>query len=135
MGIPHKIENFSPTLESQKDAQKFLERIISGKTKVPDSVKDMIIEALYRYSEGEAVIISSIDENFTTQEAADFLQISRKHLIKILDEGKIPYFKVGTHRRIKRIGVLSYKKSLNARRLKYLEKMTAISEKAEHENE
>lgn len=131
MGLPKNIENFIPTPESQEEARKFLEFILSGKTSVPAELKTMIIEVLRRFSDGESVVIGSTEDNYTTQEAADFLQVSRKHLIKMLDEGKIPFFHVGAHRRIKKIDVLTYKNRLDAHRLKCLEKMTVIAEEAE----
>jgi len=40
------------------------------------------------------------DETFTTQAAANFLGMSRQHLVDLLEEGHIPYHKVGSHRRI-----------------------------------
>jgi excisionase family DNA binding protein len=40
------------------------------------------------------------DEAFTTQAAANFLGVSRQHFVNLIEEGKIPYHKVGTHRRV-----------------------------------
>jgi excisionase family DNA binding protein len=135
MGLPNKIENFVPTPEGQKEARRFLNLILSGKTPISKELKTMIVDALQRYSDGQAVIIGSSEDNYTTQEAADYLQVSRKHLIKMLDEEKIPFFRVGSHRRIKKVDVLAYKKRIDEHRLKCLEKMTAIAEEAENETD
>jgi excisionase family DNA binding protein len=49
-------------------------------------------------------------EYITTQQAANILQVSRPFIVKLLETGKIPFTKVGTHRRIKKHDVLKYKK-------------------------
>lgn len=44
----------------------------------------------------------STEESLTTQEAADRLSVSRPYLIKRMEEGALPYYMVGSHRRIRR---------------------------------
>jgi excisionase family DNA binding protein len=47
----------------------------------------------------------------TTEEAAHLLNISRPHLVQLLEEGKMPCRKIGTTRRIKLQDILTFKKS------------------------
>ena len=55
------------------------------------------------------VAIMPKEMDISTQEAAMFLNVSRPYLVRMLDEGKIPHHKVGTHRRIRFEDVVAYK--------------------------
>ena len=66
-------------------------------------------EILSELALGNAVKVVPIHAELTTQEGADMLNVSRPHLVKLLDEGVIPHTKTGRHRRIKFADLMAYK--------------------------
>jgi excisionase family DNA binding protein len=77
--------------------------------KLPPKVLRLFADLLGSLAEGKAVAIMPRELDVTTQEAAMFLNVSRPYLVRLLDEGKIPHHKVGTHRRIRFEDVVQYK--------------------------
>lgn len=69
--------------------------------KLPPKMLRLFADLLGSLAQGHAVAIMHKERYVTTQEAAMFLNVSRPYVVKILDDGKIPHHKVGTHRRIK----------------------------------
>jgi excisionase family DNA binding protein len=62
--------------------------------------------------EGKLISIVPIAAEVTTQAAAEILGCSRPHLVKLLEEGKIAFTKVGKHRRIKFDDIMKYRKQM-----------------------
>lgn len=79
--------------------------------RLPPKVLRLFADVLGSLAQGKAVAIMPKELDVTTQEAAMFLNVSRPYLVRLLEEGKIAYHKVGTHRRIRFADVLQYKEN------------------------
>ena len=76
------------------------------------------------------------EEALTTQEAADRLAVSRPYLIKRMEEGALPYYMVGSHRRIRREdfdAFLEVRKKERRAALDEISRIAAIYEEMEEE--
>jgi excisionase family DNA binding protein len=67
---------------------------------VPESLFHILTKAVRLLASGQSISILSANEEFTTQAAANYLGVSRPHLVKLLEGGRIPFHFVGTHRRV-----------------------------------
>ena len=100
----------SRILSALKDNGDFRVQLEGGQQLVlPSAVKTLLTHLLTEMSRGNAVTIIPIHAELTTQEAADFLNISRPFLIGLLDKGEIKFHTVGTHRRIRFEDLTTYK--------------------------
>lgn len=79
---------------------------------------------------GNGVVVMPAHKLLTSNEAAEILNMSRPHLIKLLDEKVIPFEYVGTHRRVRLSDVLVYQEGRNAARESALAEMVALRDDA-----
>jgi excisionase family DNA binding protein len=95
---------------------------------LPASAVRFFVDILRNMAEGRAFTLMPMHAELTTQDAADFLNVSRPHLVKLLDGGALPYHKVGTHRRIRFADLDAYKRKSDAARRKAIDDMVAASQ-------
>lgn len=76
---------------------------------LPTFALRLLGEILSELAMGNAVKVVPIHAELTTQEAADLLNVSRPHLVKLLDEGVLPHTKTGRHRRVRFADLMGYK--------------------------
>ena len=72
-------------------------------------------ETLGQLADGHGVRILGLEREVTTQEAADILNLSRPHFVRLLEQGRLPFHMVGTHHRVLLDDVLTYKAQRRAR--------------------
>ena len=93
----------------------------------------LLLDILQAMGRGKSVSITAVQKEYTTQQAADFLSVSRPYLIEeLLEKGKLPYRKVGNRRRICYEDLLDYRESEEqeiARREKVMLELMAETER------
>ena len=67
---------------------------------LPAPIFKLLVEVLTAMKQGRSIALVPEDEAFTTQAAADYLGMSRQHLVTLLENGEIPFHRVGAHRRV-----------------------------------
>lgn len=79
-------------------------------------------------AKGKAFSLIPANAELTTQEAADMLNVSRPHVVKLLKEGVIPYKEVGTHRRILLEDLVAYSRDMKQKRKEALEELARLGQ-------
>jgi excisionase family DNA binding protein len=72
-----------------------------------------------------ALFFSDRNADISTQQAAELLGVSRPHIVSLLEKGDIPFFKVGTHRRIHLKDLIAYNKKIKKNKADKLDFLAA----------
>ncbi|WP_258803946.1 helix-turn-helix domain-containing protein [Pseudarthrobacter sp. NS4] len=76
--------------------------------RLPPLARDAVVDLLQRFSRGEAVTVSSVEEMLTTSKAAELAGISHTYLRNMTDRGEIPVEYRGSHRRIPLAAIMAW---------------------------
>lgn len=90
---------------------------------LPAPAAQLLFEILRQMADGNAITLIPVHAELTTQQAADLLNVSRPHLVQLLDKGVLPCHRTGTHRRIKFHDVVKYKNNIDAKRRAALDEL------------
>jgi excisionase family DNA binding protein len=94
---------------------------------LPEEIYRVLREVVETLSQGLAITIAPHNTLLTTQEAADLLGISRPTLVRLLEDGEIPFELRGRHRRVMLADVVNYQQSVKTKRRAALDEMTRIA--------
>lgn len=95
---------------------------------LPESAVRLLAEILEQMAAGHALSLIPVHAELTTQQAADFLNVSRPFLIKLLDRGEMPCRRVGRHRRVRFEDLLRFKDRADEERRAALRDLVADGE-------
>lgn len=95
---------------------------------LPREVAEALRDVLANASAGRSVEILPLHAELTTQQAADMLNVSRPHIMKLIDSGQLPGHKVGTHRRVYAADVQEYSHRREIGSRSAADELTALTE-------
>ena len=116
------LASIMPSLDEDLEIQ-ILEGEDDQRVKLPTSAVRLLLDILEQMARGNAVTLIPVHAELTTQQAADVLNVSRPFVVKLIEEGKLPFRKVGAHRRIKFEDLMNFKTTIDNQRQEALNKL------------
>lgn len=116
----HKLDKTSRTLNRAKRVVKIRVQEGEESVEIPAKAMLMLSAIVNNMAEGRSMALILSDAMLSTQEAAKYLNVSRPHVVKLLERGEIPFTKAGSHRRVKFNDLLTYQEKAKANQKKQL---------------
>jgi excisionase family DNA binding protein len=104
------VKKLSAVAEAKQDIRIVVQEETNIVVPLPARAVGLIMTILKKMAKRESFSIISERTELTTQQAADYLNVSRPFLVKLLDEGEIEHHKVGRHRRVQFGALVAYEK-------------------------
>ena len=98
---------------------------------LPESLYQLLCQTAHLMAAGKAVSLVPIEQDMTVEEAATLLNVSPEFVVKLLDDGEIPYGKVGNQPRISLASAIAYKQQRSAKRREILKELAQFSQEEE----
>ena len=95
---------------------------------VPEVAFRLLLKILHEMASGHSVHVIPDRAAIGNGDIADLLNCSRPHAIKLLDEGRIPSHRLGTHRRAQLQDVMAYREEHYQARKAILDRMSGIDQ-------
>jgi excisionase family DNA binding protein len=99
------------------------EEVVANASPTSD-IREAFTHAVHALANGLVVRIESMPRMLSTSQAAEILNISRTTLVKLLEDGKLPYEQPNVHRMVRLGDVLEYKKQRTVKRRAFLRDLT-----------
>ena len=116
-----------PHAEARRENARRADRIEVTVNGVKIEVSPELEEAVHRAYEG---LLRPLPKEMTTNQAAEFLDVSRPFVIKLVQRGELPCRMVGKHRRISSDAVVQYRDSMFQQARKAADEMTQLAQEA-----
>jgi excisionase family DNA binding protein len=104
-----------PPLKKVAAAKKDVKLMVQGSPEIilplPARAVCLILRILEAMADRVPVSVIPMEAELTTQQAADYLNVSRPYLVSLLEKDEISYRKVGRHRRVKFGDLLEFERA------------------------
>jgi excisionase family DNA binding protein len=97
---------------------------------LPKPIYELLVKVATAMQEGKVITLVPETQELTTQAAANLLGVSRPHVVKLIEEGKLPSHKVGAHRRIQMKDLLAFQRVRDNARREALDELARLAQEA-----
>ncbi len=101
-----------PTRQEAQQAQAAAQALSRGQldlSQLPDIAWQHLSRILDETARGRALFVIPVETDLTTTQASEYLNVSRPYLVRLLREGRLPFHRIGTHRRLRLSDLRAYK--------------------------
>ncbi|MBG6094239.1 helix-turn-helix domain-containing protein [Nocardioides luteus] len=97
---------------------------------LPQELHDVLLQVAQALQAGMGVNVAPLNASLTTQEAADYLGVSRPTLVRLLDAGEIPMSRPNRHRYVRLVDLIEYAERVRQTRASTLDEMAKEADEA-----